>query len=182
MSFFELSGVLRNPEAPGAFACPPARIFPSARERWIGALPHPCHSMPLLAVIIYRSKLPVLGTYLAWYFLFCIFPALANHLASWGPPSTSQLGMRAGTGDVEAFLFLRKPSCEGEGPWERSERNVSPGGEWAILLYLVPRPSGPLSDLQTKPGPWPGAVGSQAGTMGGRRKQGDKAQGPGVYA
>lgn len=37
-------------------------------------------------------------------------------------------------------MFLRKPSCEGEGPWERSESNVSPGGEWAILLYLVPRP------------------------------------------
>lgn len=138
---------------------------------------------PAIPCPSWRSLFSVLlDTYLAWYLLFCIFPALANRLASWGPPSTSQLGMRAGTGDVEASLFLRKPSCEGEGPWERSERNVSPGGEWAILLYLVPRPSGPLSDLQTKPGPWPGAVGSQAGTMGGRRKQGDKAQGPGVYA
>lgn len=46
-----------------------------------------------------------------------------------------------------------------------TERTITPGGERpTLVLYFTPLgQSGPLCDLQTKLGHWPGAVGSQAG-------------------
>ena len=65
-----------------------------------------------------------------------IIPTSASQLASWGPPewTTSQLGLWAGTEQAKASQFLRKPSCDGEGPWER---NVAEG---ELTTLLCPEP------------------------------------------
>lgn len=83
--------------------------------------PHkpPFHALPSGPYLAFEVTGP---GYLFGVELCGIIPTSANRLASWGPPewTTSQPGLGAGTEQVEASQFLRKPSCDGEGPWERN--------------------------------------------------------------
>lgn len=108
----------------------------------------------------------------------CLPPSLANLLTSLGASDHQSARLGASSGDRVASKSLRKPSSEGEGTWERAKRNVSSGGEWPFCstLHLWGCQDHSVTCKQS----W--SCGKPGLTMGGRRKLGDKAQGPGVCA